>query len=107
MSDDGAARAIAPVVAPPKVSTGQDFCNLIAGPYQTHLCSLAELRERSATVAALEPPRLAAVLRDGTALRVAAVAKDGGLDCGLAGATRASGRPAFCLVKHAVERHVE
>lgn len=46
-------------------SKGQAVCNLVAGSYNAHLASLAELKDRSSVVAALAPSRLAKVLRDG------------------------------------------
>lgn len=58
-------------VRPASTSEGQTFCDLIAAPYNTHLGSLADLSDRAATVAALAPPRLVAVLRDGLAQALA------------------------------------
>lgn len=49
-------------------SAGQAVCDLIARPYNAHLATLAELKDRSSVVEALAPSRLAAVMRDGVSL---------------------------------------
>lgn len=68
MTVDGTiADEAAPVHAAPR-SPGQPVCDLIARPYNAHLATLAELKDRSSVVAALAPSRLATVLRDGVSL---------------------------------------
>ncbi len=66
MTVDGIAAAPPPQAA--RASDGQAVCDLIARPYNAHLAELAELKDRSSVVAALAPPRLAAIVRDGVAL---------------------------------------
>lgn len=68
MTADTAATG-SPTSAPPtRVSEGQVVCDLIARPYNAHLATLVEVKDRSSVVAALAPSRLAAVLRDGVSL---------------------------------------
>ncbi|MDF3069750.1 MAG: hypothetical protein K0R38_5351 [Polyangiaceae bacterium] len=50
------------------IREGQALCDLLIGPYNAHLAALATLEDRSAVVAALEPSRLAGLLRDGVTL---------------------------------------
>ena len=49
-------------------SIGQPLCDLIVRPYNAHLGTLAEIKERSAIAAAVAPSQLAATLRDGVTL---------------------------------------
>jgi hypothetical protein len=65
--DGVATSAAAPAHVAP-TSPGQPVCDLIARPYNAHLATLAEPKERSSVVAALAPSRLAAVMRDGVSL---------------------------------------